>query len=150
MFVARWPLLVIIFSLVISVGLSVGIMNIDIQTQPEKLWVPKNSKTAQAKEYFDNTFGPFYRIEQIIVTQNTNPEGNAEVNGQPFNMITLNNLVNMLTLQQNITGLTANYTDPSTNQTTVVSLNDICYKPIAVRFKSIPAIHPLVSIYLIF
>jgi len=78
---------------------------IQVETQPERLWVPRNSKTAQAKAYFDETFGPFYRIEQIIVTHVDSPNGDNIVNGEEFNMITDTNLINLLYLQQNITKL---------------------------------------------
>lgn len=36
-----------------------------ILTSPQQIWVPPDSTTGMEKAYFDKTFNPFYRIEQV-------------------------------------------------------------------------------------
>ncbi|KAL7418549.1 niemann-Pick type C-related protein 1 [Cryptotrichosporon argae] len=42
-----------------------------VETDPVRLWVSPSSESAQEKAYFDESFGPFYRTEQIFVTTTT-------------------------------------------------------------------------------
>lgn len=55
---------------------------VELETDPIKLWVPPDSQIFQDKRRFDETFGAFYRTEQVIwimqpanydATRNTNP-----------------------------------------------------------------------------
>jgi Niemann-Pick C1 protein len=69
-FVANRPLLVIIISLIVVGLASIWIYRLQIDSDPETLWVPPNSRAAQDKQYFDAHFGPFYRINMMIITQN--------------------------------------------------------------------------------
>ncbi len=39
-----------------------------IEKDPVRLWVAKGSQTEQAKNAFDEAFGPFYRTEQVFVS----------------------------------------------------------------------------------
>ncbi|KAG6886081.1 hypothetical protein C0993_004071 [Termitomyces sp. T159_Od127] len=56
-----------------AVFLLVGLLNIgwrsfEIETDPVRLWVAPTSESKLQKEFFDESFGPFYRTEQIFVT----------------------------------------------------------------------------------
>ncbi|SCU78692.1 LADA_0A06942g1_1 [Lachancea dasiensis] len=44
-----------------------------LETNPVNLWVSQSSPKYQEKQYFDEKFGPFYRIEQIFVVNETGP-----------------------------------------------------------------------------
>ncbi|KAN0030141.1 hypothetical protein ACTA71_009902 [Dictyostelium dimigraforme] len=66
--VASKPIIVILVCLVITAGLGIGIIKLQIEQDPVKLWVAPDSRAALDKTYFDNNFGPFYRVEQIIIT----------------------------------------------------------------------------------
>ncbi|AMD22332.1 HGL008Wp [Eremothecium sinecaudum] len=44
-----------------------------LETDPIKLWVNQNSKQYKEKQYFDENFGPFYRIEQMFLVNETGP-----------------------------------------------------------------------------
>lgn len=45
-----------------------GITQLKITTDPVELWASPSSRSRVEKSYFDKTFGPFYRIEHIIIT----------------------------------------------------------------------------------
>jgi Niemann-Pick C1 protein len=45
-----------------------GITQLKITTDPVELWASPTSRSRIEKNYFDQTFGPFYRIEHIIIT----------------------------------------------------------------------------------
>lgn len=51
----------------IVVGLSIGIYFIEITTDPVDLWAAPHSRSREEKNYFDSTFGPFYRTAQIFI-----------------------------------------------------------------------------------
>lgn len=44
-----------------------GITCLQITTNPVELWAAPNSRSRKEKDLFDSNFGPFYRIEQIII-----------------------------------------------------------------------------------
>ncbi|XP_054723520.1 NPC intracellular cholesterol transporter 1-like [Uloborus diversus] len=67
--VSKRPITVMLASLAICFVLSSGlIFNLDITTNPVDLWVSAKSQARQDMEYFNLHFGPFYRIEQVIIT----------------------------------------------------------------------------------
>lgn len=45
----------------------------DLEREPINLWVSKDSQKYQEKRYFDENFGPFYRVEQVFVVNETGP-----------------------------------------------------------------------------
>lgn len=45
----------------------------DLERDPINLWVSKNSEKFKEKSYFDKKFGPFYRVEQVFVVNDTGP-----------------------------------------------------------------------------
>lgn len=48
--------------------LCLGILKLEITTDPVELWAAPNSRSRLEKEYFDKNFAPFYRIEHLIIT----------------------------------------------------------------------------------
>ncbi|KAG9317253.1 patched family-domain-containing protein [Chiua virens] len=48
--------------------LNLGWKKFDIETDPVRLWVAPDSESKIQKEFFDEHFGPFYRPQQIFVT----------------------------------------------------------------------------------
>ncbi len=43
-----------------------------IETDPQRLWVGPSSEAARDRAAYEASFGPFYRITQIIVTTTPN------------------------------------------------------------------------------
>ncbi|EGC34908.1 hypothetical protein DICPUDRAFT_47976 [Dictyostelium purpureum] len=62
------PILVLILCLVFTACIGIGIMKLRIEEDPVKLWVSPQSRSAQEKAFFDENFGPFYRVQQMIIT----------------------------------------------------------------------------------
>ncbi|TGZ50411.1 hypothetical protein CRM22_010806 [Opisthorchis felineus] len=65
--VARHPYITLFLSLLISGALCAGLTKFDVTTNPVELWSGPESRSRQEKNYFDQTFAPFYRTEQIII-----------------------------------------------------------------------------------
>ncbi|TBU32872.1 multidrug efflux transporter AcrB transmembrane domain-containing protein [Dichomitus squalens] len=53
--------------------LNLGWKRFDVETDPVRLWVAPDSESKLQKEYFDEHFGPFYRVEQVFVTSANAP-----------------------------------------------------------------------------
>ena len=64
---ASRPLPVIILSVGFALGLSTGILWLEVTTDPIELWASPSSRSRVEKDFFDKTFRPFYRTEQIII-----------------------------------------------------------------------------------
>ena len=76
---ATFPLTTIGASILLVAVLSIGWVNFAVETSPVKLWVSPSSSAAQEKEFFDSTFGPFYRAEQAFLVNDTEPSGPGPV-----------------------------------------------------------------------
>ncbi|KAJ0410776.1 hypothetical protein ATCC90586_001405 [Pythium insidiosum] len=57
---------VALLSLLVSLLLCLGLLHMVVQTDPQKLWVPPTSAAAHEQQQFNELFGPFFRIEQLI------------------------------------------------------------------------------------
>ena len=76
---ARYPLFTFFNSVLIVILLSLGWINFQVETDPVRLWVSPSSAAAQEKEFFDSNFGPFYRVEQVFLVNDTNESGPGPV-----------------------------------------------------------------------
>ena len=65
-FYAKYPILTIIFTLVIVLLAGGGIIHLDITNDPIELWVDKSSLKYQQKEDMISIFGDDFRIENLI------------------------------------------------------------------------------------
>ena len=72
---ARYPLLTIIVSVVVVLALSIGWVSFDVEDDPVRLWVSPTSDAAQEKTFFDESFGPFYRAEQVFLVNDSQSDG---------------------------------------------------------------------------
>ncbi|GLD99514.1 hypothetical protein PINS_up008240 [Pythium insidiosum] len=62
---------VALLSLLVSLSLCLGLLRMVVQTDPQKLWVPPTSAAAKEQQQFNELFGPFFRIEQLIFYADT-------------------------------------------------------------------------------
>ncbi|OQR99171.1 Resistance-Nodulation-Cell Division (RND) Superfamily [Thraustotheca clavata] len=106
--------------LLVAVGLSIlgslGALSMTIQNEPQKLWVAPTSKSATQQRFFDDHFGPFFRIEQLIFHL---------PNGSDNDIITKDFLTEIGHLQHQIEMTNATLGNSS------ISLNDLCFHPIS-------------------
>ena len=64
---AKWPWMVLIAGISVAVALAVGVIYLEVTIDPVELWASPESRSRQEKDYFDKSFTPFYRTEQIIL-----------------------------------------------------------------------------------
>jgi Niemann-Pick C1 protein len=107
---ARRPLETFALAAVVIAALNIGWKDFKVETDPVRLWVAPNSESALQKHYFDDTFGPFYRAEQVFITQK---DGSSPVNYDTLNW--------WLGVEKEIDGLVA----PSG-----ATLDQVCFAPL--------------------
>lgn len=63
------PTTIIVLSALITAAFASGILfaGLQIDANPEKIWVPEASITAQQERFFDAAFDPFFRVNQAII-----------------------------------------------------------------------------------
>ncbi|KAL2621017.1 hypothetical protein R1flu_001222 [Riccia fluitans] len=115
--VARHPGAVLLLSAAIIIVLCFGLLRLEVETRPEKLWVSPGSKAAEEKAFFDTHLAPFYRIEQLILAT-------IPANGSAPYIVTNKNLLLLFDIQAKVDALRANVTNST------VSLEEICTKPL--------------------
>eukprot|EP00249_Psilotum_nudum_P020094 c27562_g2_i2 orf=166-3330(+) len=116
--VARNPGRVLLVSAFIVFLLCLGLFRLNVQTDPQKLWVSPGSRAAAEKEFFDTHLAPFYRIEQLILA--TIPP--AGMKTAP-SIVTDENILLLFEMQKKINALNGN------NSGSLISLDDVCMKP---------------------
>ncbi|KAL7026898.1 hypothetical protein ACKWTF_005220 [Chironomus riparius] len=67
-FCAKHPLKIMLICLLFFICFAYGLRFLHVTTNPIELWAAPNSRSRVEKEFFDSHFGPFYRIEQVIIT----------------------------------------------------------------------------------
>ncbi|EJW81059.1 hypothetical protein WUBG_08030 [Wuchereria bancrofti] len=63
----KHPLAVFAFGTLIAVLCSSGMLFVRFTTDPVELWSSRTSRARGEKYFFDSEFGPFYRMEQLIM-----------------------------------------------------------------------------------
>lgn len=135
LFCTQYATLVILFGLA-GVTLScVGLTKLQVITDPVNLWSQPNSQAHQEKTYFENTFVPFYRIEQVIVYPATGAKPwlpyNGDVNKTFSTVFQIDFLKSVLKLQESILNLEAIYDDKP------IKITDICVQPLGNNICSV-------------
>lgn len=71
LYIARnpWKIIIATLILVALAGSSFLYLNFEIETDPARLWVGPKSDSANQKAYFDEHFGPFFRVQHIFITK---------------------------------------------------------------------------------
>ncbi|CAG8463829.1 109_t:CDS:2, partial [Diversispora eburnea] len=90
---------------------STGWTFFEVETDPVHLWVAPNSDSALQKEFFDQSFGPFYRTQQIFIT-NKDPTKS---------IVSYDNLKTLFEIERHIRELKSS---PNT-----LTLQDLCFHP---------------------
>ncbi|XP_070506187.1 NPC intracellular cholesterol transporter 1 homolog 1b-like [Chironomus tepperi] len=117
---AKHPLKIMLIGLLFFACFAYGLRFLHVTKNPIELWAAPNSRSRVEKEFFDSNFGPFYRIEQVIITAKNlsdikHPTVNGEITfGPAFNR---EFLLNVFHIQESIKKLD--------NE----KLSDLCYAP---------------------
>lgn len=148
----RHPYLVILFGILIVVGLSLGLLNFTVISDPVELWSSPASTARQQREYYNAQFNPFFRVQQIIIKRSdpapmpipgsvpdldpstTNPTTTLPPSAEPetiSNLFDYEFMKQAFYLQNNITSLIATLGDKK------IKLNDVCYDPMKNNYCAI-------------
>jgi len=113
-----------------------GIVHLQLVTEPAKLWVGPGSQAAAEKESYEAKFGPFYRITQLILSTNATRSGNstssATNNSTARPAITNDENIRLLfAIQAEVDALAINTTLPHrSGRNESVTLQSVCFKPL--------------------
>lgn len=127
LFCAQYATLVILFGLAAVTLSCVGLTKLQVITDPVNLWSSENSQAHQEKTYFEKTFGPFYRVEQVIIYPQTDAKPwmpSKDDSNRTFSTVFQSDfLMSALKLQKEILQLEVIYEDKP------VKLIDVCVQP---------------------
>ena len=91
-FIVWRPYFVIVISLILIGLVCIGNLNCHLETSPQGLWTPKGSRTEREQRKYREAFGPFYRIENHILSSTPlTPSNHTSVNHLP-SIVTTRNL----------------------------------------------------------
>jgi hypothetical protein len=77
--VVESPRLTILMCICFVAVCTLGLLYLEVNTDPFTLWVPQGSRSALDKQAYDKSFGPFYRIEQLIITSSASGDMPAPI-----------------------------------------------------------------------
>ena len=126
-FIASHPYLVIVAAVGITVLCGLGLLSARLESDPIALWVSPSSQVLEEKRYFDSTFGPFYRTEQLIITA---------AGGSNASVLNSSTLVFLSELTDTVRSLVVRYDAVSSSNGSgssgepFVTLEQLCYRPI--------------------
>uniref|UniRef100_A0A0R3RZD1 SSD domain-containing protein n=1 Tax=Elaeophora elaphi TaxID=1147741 RepID=A0A0R3RZD1_9BILA len=126
----KHPLAVFLFGMLIAILCSSGMLFVRFTTDPVELWSSWTSRARGEKYFFDNEFGPFYRMEQLIMYPRDQSFWPHENQSDLFELgfygpaLRKAFLQEVAELQEAVTGLVA-----VTEDGTRVTLTDVCFKP---------------------
>ncbi|OMJ75522.1 hypothetical protein SteCoe_25300 [Stentor coeruleus] len=69
---SRHPFIIILIALLFTAFCAIGLAWLDVQTNPQKLWVDPASRSYHEQKYFNDHFGKFYRVNQAVFTSRKN------------------------------------------------------------------------------
>ena len=119
-FCVRYPFIVILLGLIMVTWLTLGLLNFTVISDPVELWSSPESVSRQQREFYNQKFNPFFRIQQVIIK---NVDDSVREDPEFSNLFNYEFMQEAMRLQESITSLNATYD----NET--VTLNDICYQP---------------------
>lgn len=68
LFCSKRPMETFALTAIVIALLNTGWKYFAVETDPVRLWVAPSSEAASQKHFFDDTFGPFYRTEQVFIS----------------------------------------------------------------------------------
>ena len=115
--VATHPILVSVISLMMTSIILTGLIFIDFELEPQKLWVSQTSQTNYQQLFFGKKFGAYFRINQMIMRLQ-NQSNTEDIFTKPY-------LRKLFDVQERIVSTTFDFMGKN------MSVSDFCYKPIS-------------------
>lgn len=136
-FVARRPLQVMAFGVALSGLMCFGFLNFQVTTDPIDLWVSKTSPARKHMDFYNEHFGPFYRVEQLILMPKKQTTFYDNVTKSFYGpALEQRFMLEALQLQLKVEAVTAVVTNTQDGANRTVSLTDICLAPLAPQNKN--------------
>ncbi|KAL3075195.1 hypothetical protein niasHS_013418 [Heterodera schachtii] len=135
-FVTQHPWEIFLLGLIPALLASAGLTNIRLTTDPVELWSSPGSDARAELDFFNKHFGPFYRIEQMIIVPNNDSFWDREdpANWQKTMKIgpvfKKEFLRSAFELYKQVVELNVTVLDADGTTQHNVTLNDICLKPL--------------------
>ncbi|CAG9464392.1 unnamed protein product [Pedinophyceae sp. YPF-701] len=121
----RRPWRTIAWAAGVALVLSCGLSQLRVEADPERLWVAKGSRAATDKARYEDAFGAFYRVEQMIVKVDEPGAGN----GTAAAIGSEEAILAMFDVQDLVDGIEAPYkAEDGSDAVAVARLADICAK----------------------
>ncbi|OQV22774.1 Niemann-Pick C1 protein [Hypsibius exemplaris] len=138
LFCARRPAVVLLTAAMFLGFLCTGLAFFTITTDPVLLWSAPSSRARLEKNFFDEHFGRFYRTEQIIIRPTKmdpvfNPLSNSLLTNNSYSAVFRKEfLMEVFEMERHLSELVVTVpTDSNSPDLRNVTLQDICYKPLA-------------------
>ncbi|CAL8466999.1 g6535 [Coccomyxa elongata] len=122
---ARHPWRVLGFAALAVLICSLGMLRFKVETDPQRLWVGPTSLAATEKAAYEESFGAFYRIEQLILS--TTPKATSQYIAQSGfpSIVTDENIKLLFRMQAEVDAIEV----PVVDSNATATLQDVCYKP---------------------
>ena len=115
--VSSHPILVSVISLMATSIILTGLVFIDFELEPQKLWVSQTSQTNYQQLFFGKKFGAYFRINQMIMRLQ-NESNTEDIFTKPY-------LRKLFDVQEKIVSTSFDFMGKNT------TVSDFCYKPIS-------------------
>ena len=115
--VSSHPILVSVISLMATSIILTGLVFIDFELEPQKLWVSQTSQTNYQQLFFGKKFGAYFRINQMIMRLQ-NESNTEDIFTKPY-------LRKLFDVQEKIVSTSFDFMGKN------MTVSDFCYKPIS-------------------
>ena len=115
--VSSHPILVSVISLMATSIILTGLVFIDFELEPQKLWVSQTSQTNYQQLFFGKKFGAYFRINQMIMRLQ-NESNTEDIFTKPY-------LRKLFDVQEKIVSTSFDFMGKN------MTISDFCYKPIS-------------------
>jgi len=117
-----WMVLGVCALAVVLCGL--GLLRLHVETEPQKLWVGSRSQALAEKRYFESSFGPFYRVEQLLLSTTKSSAGRYTTPDGLPSILNDDCIELLFEIQAHVDDISA-----QSQGGREVNLTDVCYKP---------------------
>ncbi|KAF8057679.1 NPC1 [Scenedesmus sp. PABB004] len=106
----------------------VGLVRFRLETSPQALWVGPGSEAARHRAAYEASFGPFYRVAQLILATTPAAASNFTSQSGLPGIVTPGNIALLFDMQARVDALAAAYAGAD-GAPASARLTDVCFKP---------------------
>lgn len=129
-YIAEHPYFIVMISLSLIGLISIGNVFYRLETTPQGLWTPKDSRADKEQRKYESSFGAYYRVENLIIRTKKSSSSTESSTGSLPKIVSNQNMNLMFDIQEMVDSIEAHVEED--DQSIVVKLTDVCYKPLGV------------------